>query len=100
MALGLALAGFTNLLISPTKILPVCSNDIQRQVVPTFDTGCLVGWIIHFEILNFRSGTVLEKKSTAPIHHCGPFYNQNFQGKWEMFSIITTTTLGKENHML
>jgi hypothetical protein len=61
ISIGLALAESTNLLVSPIKTLPGCPSDIQR-ILPTFDTGCLVGMIIHFEILNFCTSSVWEKK--------------------------------------
>jgi hypothetical protein len=54
--MGLALAESTNLLVSPTKTLPGCGNDIQKTNLLTFDTGFFFGGgggIILFEIKIF-----------------------------------------------
>jgi hypothetical protein len=49
-----------NCLVSTTKTLPGCPHEIQRKILPTSDAGCLMRCIIHFEILNFCTSSILE----------------------------------------
>jgi hypothetical protein len=103
--MGLALAESTNLLISPTKTLPGCPNDIQRRNLLAFGTGCLVGVIIHFEILNFCISSALEKNVLPQVipAEISTTKISRKSGKCTLLSLDKediTSTLNKENHML
>jgi hypothetical protein len=56
--MGLVSAESINLIVSPTKLKKDVPMTFTR-ILPTFDTGSLVGGIIHFEILDFCTSIVI-----------------------------------------
>jgi hypothetical protein len=87
------------LLVLPTKTLPGYPNDIQRKILPIFDTVCFMGGIINFKILRFCTNSVLEK-NLLPNVFTVEILQPKLQGEVANVLNITTSTLDKENHFL